>query len=666
MPHASSEKARENINALLDRAFDAYERGQREQARQAFQAVLMLDAHEFDALNMLGVLTMQSRDWAGAIDLFERAIAVAPDEGMAHTNLGLACMEAGQPVKALASLDKAIVLEPSAEAFYGRGLAQQALQRWDVAVNSFARVTALQPHHAEAHFHQGVAMQYLQRHAEALARLEQALALQPRHVAALIHKGLSLINLQRPEEALAAYEQALAIDGMRAGAHKGRGDACLALGRFQTALEAYGRSLALKADQADVLCNRAIALQRLGRHDEAIAGYERAVAIAPDHAVALSNLSGALRDVHRNEEALSYADRALAIDAKLAGAHLNRGNALLDMVRLPQAIDAFSTAAALQPDNIDLQWALGWASLLAGDWARGLPLFEARWLKPGFSSQPRHFTQPLWLGDEPLQNRTVLLHGEQGLGDTLQFCRYAPLVAALGAKVILEVQPPLRHLMASLAGPAQVIAQGEPLPPFDLHCPLMSLPLAFRTTPDDVPARASYLRAAPGLVEALASRLGPRTRPRIGLAWSGNAAHRNNINRSVPLASLMSALPAGADYFCLQRDILDTDRPALAGQFDLRIVPEVYQSFDQTAALVEAMDLVISIDTSLAHLAGALGKPCWILLSRAPDWRWLTDREDCPWYPCARLFRQQAWGPWDATLLTLRQALTAWLPDTAM
>jgi hypothetical protein len=258
-----------------------------------------------------------------------------------------------------------------------------------------------------------------------------------------------------------------------------------------------------------------------------------------------------------------------------------------------------------------------------------------------------------------LRGRTILLYAEQGLGDTIQFCRYASQVAALGAKVILEVQPPLKKLMQSLPGDVQVVVRGTyPMPAFDCRCPLMSLPLAFKTTPASVPSPTAYLHADPALVRIWATRLGSKTRPRIGLAWSGNAAHRNNANRSVPLARLLSALPPGIDTYVLQKGVTDEDMATLQAH-GVHHLPQALENFDETAALVAHIDLVISIDTSIAHLAGALGRPTWVLLSAILDWRWLLDRADTPWYASMRLFRQPATGQWDAPLQDMAGALHA-------
>lgn len=706
-PDPSSPADSALIEARLDQAFDAYEQGRLDLAAEAFQSVLALSPQEFDALHMLGVMATQQRDLPRAIDLLRRAVASDPEAGMAHTNLGVALVEAGQPELALASLDRGVALEPSPQAHFSRGVAQLALQQHEAAAQSFAAVVAQQPTHVEAHFNRGSALMALQRWDEALASLGQVLQLHPRHVSALVNRGQVHAALGHGLEALADHDQAIAIEPGRAAAWSARGEALHALGRDDDALRSFDKAISLQPDRwrtwlarghaclalgraqdalmgcdkalallpsvppspspwrAEVLAGRGHALARLGRLPEAVASYRQALALVPDDAVVLANLSGVLRDLGQLDEALACADRAVALDAQLPGAHTNRGNALQDMGRPAEASASFAQALSLRPDDLDLQWALGWSHLLTGHWAEGLPLFEVRWQRPSFPAVRRGFTQPLWLGDADLQGRTILLHAEQGLGDTLQFCRYAPLVAARGARVVLEVQPPLKGLMASLAGVDQVLAAGEPLPAFDCHCPLMSLPLAWRSTPDTVPAAPSYLQAPAAALAEVAQRLGARSRPRIGLVWSGNAAHRNDANRSLPLSLLLSALPEGPQYVCLQRDVRDEDLRTLQSRPDILRFEDVAQTFEGTAALTTLMDLVISVDTSLAHLAGALGCPTWVLLPAMSDWRWLTQRSDSPWYPKARLYRQATWGQWSAPLQALHDDLASWLREAA-
>jgi hypothetical protein len=269
----------------------------------------------------------------------------------------------------------------------------------------------------------------------------------------------------------------------------------------------------------------------------------------------------------------------------------------------------------------------------------------------------RSFTQPLWLGQNEIAGKTVLLHAEQGFGDTIQFCRYVPLVTARSARVILEVQEPLRELMASLAGTTQVVPLDSVLPDFDVQCPLLSLPLAFKTRLATIPSAVPYLGAPSQAVMDWDTSLGPKRRPRIGLAWSGRPTHKNDHNRSIPLGALLPLLDIDATFVSLQKDVRPADAKVLNERSDLLHFGDEIRDFADTAAIISNLDLVIAIDTSVVHLAGALAKPVWVLLPFMPDWRWLLDRDDSPWYPTARLFRQDATQAWDNVIARVHAAL---------
>jgi hypothetical protein len=319
---------------------------------------------------------------------------------------------------------------------------------------------------------------------------------------------------------------------------------------------------------------------------------------------------------------------------------------------------SYERALALQPDLPDAHYGEAHCRLLLGDLPLGWEKFESRWKIEPFKSNKRDFVQPQWSGSQKLAGKTVLLHTADGFGDTIQFARYAPLVAARGARVILEVLKPQQELMRSLAGVTQVVARGEPLPDFDWHCILLSLPLAFGTRLATIPSEMPYLRAAASLADSWSARLVPRNRPRIGIAWSGNPTHGNDVNRSIPLRSLLPLL-AGIDatFVSLHRDVRPADVVVLAERGDILHFGEELKDYADTAALMSNLDLIVSVDTSVVHLAGALAKPVWILLPFMPDWRWLLDREDTPWYPTARLFRQDATRAWDGVIARLRAAL---------
>lgn len=646
-----------DIDRLLDEAVQALGQGRTQQASALLDRVLHLDDGQFDAWHLLGVSALHERDFTRAITLFDKASQIDPDVGMTQVNLGMALMETGEHGRAAEAFGRAIALDADEPgALLGHGVALLALKQWEQAAASLGQALEQQPQNAEAQYNRGNALLELKRFEQALDCYDKALAIQPDHVSALINRAHACLALQRHEEAIRSCQKASALQPDRASCFTLLGDACLAINGHAQALASYDHALALQPGQFAPLANRGIALLKLGRVAEAIHALEQALALHPEHATVRSNLAGALREAERWDEAWAHSQKALQIDPEHPGAHMNRGNVLLDRADLPAARESFAKVVALQPDDADAQWAQGWCDLLMGDWARGLPQLEWRWKKPGFTSPARNFSKPLWLGQEDLRGRTLLLHAEQGLGDTVQFCRYATQLSAMGARVLLEVQAPLRQLASSLSGVAQVIVKGEGfVPPFDFHCPLMSLPMVMGARPE-MAACGPYLHADEALAEAWADRLGARKAPRVGLVWSGNAAHRNDHLRSLSAAALLQAVPPGIELYSLQKEIRATDMPALQARGVADLSGEQH-NFAQTAALIEQMDLVVSVDTSVAHVAAAMGKPTWILLTKLPDWRWMMDRADTPWYASARLFRQGTWGRWDDVLSQLGQSL---------
>ena len=418
--------------------------------------------------------------------------------------------------------------------------------------------------------------------------------------------------------AIQLYDEAIALDPANAETYYKRGNAQRNAGRIEAAIDSYSRAIELRPGYAHAYCNRGVVQQSLGMTGAALVSYDRAIALDPADAMAHYNRGLLMQELSQWDEALASYNRAIQIDPHYADAQYNRSLALL----------------------------------FRGEFASGWRAFEWRWKiaqRLGIGLQ-RQFTQPPWLGDESIAGKRLLLYCEGGFGDTLQFCRYAKLCAALGATVILEVPLPLRDLLDDLAGVAQLIVTGSPLPLFDYYCPLMSLPLALRTTPDTIPAAPSYLNSDLAKVERWRARLGERTCPRVGLTWSGNPNNPVDARRSFTLADLVAHLPPGFQYFCLQRDVRDADRETLASHPWILSFADDLLDFSITAALCECMDIVISVDTSVAHLSGALGRPTWVLLPVIPDWRWLADRGDSPWYPSARLYRQKVAGNWGEVL----------------
>jgi len=568
--------------------------------------------HSPDGLALLGLIEAHKGRLEEGAALLRRAAQAAPANPGFPFNLGLVLQEAGRHEEALAAFDLALQLRGDVDAFHqARGIALKNLGRHEEALAAYDEALRLNPRMFTALNNRAVVLKHLGRLEEAAAGYRAALALQPR--AAEVHNNLGIVlhALGQPAAALAAFEQALALQ-QDATTLMNAGASLLELKRHDQALALLDKALALEPQLVDARLNRGNVLAALERHAEAIADYQAVLAVRPGDIDALMNLANTLRDSGDHAAARPWYDKALDQDASHAGVRWNRALSLLAQ----------------------------------GDYAQGWRDYEARWQASKLGGGARAFDVPLWLGDAPLAGKTILLHAEQGLGDTLQYCRYAALVKAQGARVVLEVQPALVGLLAGLEGVDQLVARGQGLPPFDLHCPLLSLPLALGTTVQTIPAPVPYLRPEADKLaqwrQFLAQRKASTGLPQVGVAWSGNAGYWNDHRRSMAKAVLQRGLPAGAAYWSLQKPGAAEETPP-GGQ-----AIHVFEATDfaHTAAQICALDAVISVDTSIGHLTGALGRPLWLMLSRPADSRWLEGRGDSPWYPTARLLRQEAAGDW--------------------
>ena len=385
----------------------------------------------------------------------------------------------------------------------------------------------------------------------------------------------------------------------------------------------------------------------------------RAVSLEPSDAGCWRILADTLLAAGRPAEARDAYDRALALGpgADTARGWLGRGLSELQLGRLDEGRECFARATAVQPDFAEAWCNQAYVSLLQGDLLRGWELYEWRFRTKLHEKEKRPVLGQPWSGREPIAGRRLLVHAEQGLGDTLQFCRYVPLLAAAGAHVILRAPAPLLSLLRRLEGAAEVIPDGSPVTACDYHCPLLSLPRCFATDLATIPAGRAYLAPDPALVTKWARRLGPQHLPRIGLVWSGNPRHIRDAQRSVPLADFAPLMGQRLEFVSLQAEVRETDQAALASFDQLRHFGGELGDFADTAALCLNLDAVISVDTSVAHLSGAVGVPTHLLLPRLPDWRWLLDRTDSPWYPAFTLHRQACTGGWAPVIARVSEAV---------
>lgn len=570
----------------------------------------------------------------------------------------VALHERGQLAEAERAYEVLLQIAPEDfHALHMRGVVQFQQGRLDTALSDISRALQVNPGDASAHSHLALVLRALKRPAEALQAHDRALQLQPGFAQAWANRGNVLRDLGRSAEAVDSYGQALVLQPAFPSALHGLGLAQGDLGRWDAALRSFDQAIAQKSAFAVAYLDRGNVLRELDLPDEALQSYGLALRHDPGYAQAWSNQGVVLKHLGRVDEALQSYRKALELKPDFVDAMVNCSTLLKEMLRLEESMAMNQKALALDPVSSGAHLNLAICQLLQGDFPTGFGHFEWRWKTEQLRDNARAFTQPLWLGQDLPPGSTVLLHAEQGLGDTLQFCRYARLVADQGLRVVLEVQPPLVGLLQSVEGVGVVVARGAELPPFDVHCPLMSLPLALKTTLESIPAQERYLHADADKLPTWQQRLGPRSRERVGLVWSGRPEHKNDHNRSMALADFAGALDPRFEYHCLQKEIRAADQVFLDSPRGIAVWRDALDSFADTAALVECMDLVVSVDTSVAHLAAALGKPVWLLLPYSPDWRWLLGRDDTPWYPTMRLFRQTATRDWSGVLSRVRDAL---------
>ncbi len=585
-----------------------------------------------------------------AAALYGEILAACPDNAEVHYRHANVLKDQGALERAVAGYDRAIELRRDyAHAFCNRAVVLGQMRMLPEAVASYDRAIALDPTDALARCNRGMLLNVMGQKDAALASFRDAIASNADFFPA--HFGHAALLQERKQWAasLASYDRALALNAGDAMVHYNRGTILRELERWPDALASYDRAIASDGEFSLAHAARAATLKKLARLPEALESYNKAIQLNPNEAAHYDGRGVLLHDMGKFDQALASLNQAIALNPDDAHACFNRGGVLEKLHDFTGAVASYNLAITKMPGFADACFNLALASLRIGDFIRGWALYEWRWITRNgpISLQARDFSQPLWLGREDIAGRTILLHAEQGLGDALQFCRYATLVAELGARVVLELPAPLVSLCATLGGVTQVIPYGQPLPDFDVQCPLMSLPLAFRTRLETVPATNRYIKSDPQKVAAWQARLGAKTQPRIGLTWSGSQAARMHGDRCYPLAQLIPRLAEGFQYFCVQTEITAADQLTLALSPEIRQFPGELRDFSDTAALFECLDLVISIDTSAVHLNAGLGNKTWVLLPFDSDWRWLIDREDSPWYPTVRLFRQKSGGDWN-------------------
>jgi tetratricopeptide (TPR) repeat protein len=705
-PPAASSAAHE----LLAAAIAHHGAGRLDQAKGLYLQLLDLEPRNAQALQLLGTISLQQGDYRGAIDLIRRAMVVQPGQAEFHVNLGVALVGAGRGHEAVDEYRKAIALRPELGVAHNHlGVALQSVSRLEEAVAAFRTAVELLPQDARVHYNLACALEATRQWDAAIESYERAMAIDPRLAEGWHNLATARLSRGREDDAAAAVgalQQSLALRPNHAKTLANLACAFRRSGKFSDGIDAARRSLELKPDLVDGLTNLSFcltdagqleealsvarrgveiapreaevhlalgyALKALDRLEESIAAHEKAIDLDPDNAEAFNNLAGAFHLVDRFDEAIAACRRAIELRPNQARGYSNLSLLLMESGDLSGATKTCRDAIADGHEDGALKWNLAFLLLKLGQLEEGWVLNEFRHYGCKPYVPPRTFSEPRWDGS-PLGSRTILLHAEQGIGDTIQFVRYAPMVAGRGGRVILDCPRALHQLLKGFAGVSELTCLSVPgavqaAPLFDVECPLMSLPLVFGTTLETIPATVPYLFPDPERAARWKSRVGSLEQSlKVGIVWAGNPAHENDRRRSIA-PSLLTPLAriANVRLFSLQmaaRKGPAAGAPAVAAEMGMIDWTAELPDFADTAALLANLDLLISVDTAVAHIAGAMGKPVWLLIPPSSDWRWLTERTDTPWYPTMRLFRQRKMGDWPSVIDEVAAAVAGLAAD---
>ncbi len=673
--------------------------GKLEDAATMFQRLISYQPEDTDAWNNLGLVRLRQGRLDDAIASFERSLDLKADLAPARTNLVQALQQKAAAARPTVlprpgDAERVRTLIEQGHVFVAQGRLheaaanyQQVLEmqpyRFDIvnelgnvgnllgdrgdpkaACACYEQMLRFKPDYPEVHNNLGKVLADQGHLEDGVANYRRALRLKPDYPEAHNNLGAALADLGRLSEATSHYQQALRLRPEYAEAHNNLGTALAEQGRQPEAVASYRQAIRLRPDYPDAHYNLGNALASQGQFDAAVASGQRAIALQPERADAHIGLGNAFAGQGRLQDAEASYRQAIRLNPAYVEAHHNLGLALTQSERLDEALASYDEAIRLNPGHAEAHFNRAATLLLRGDFERGWPEYEWRWKRTG--NTPRSFSVPIWDG-APLAGRTILLHAEQGLGDTIQFLRYAPLVKQRGGRVLVECQPPLLRLASTCPDIDQLLPQGAPLPKFDVHSPLLSLPGILGTTVATIPNKVPYLHADPQLVEQWSRKLGTSSELKVGIAWQGSPTFAQDKQRSIPLREFapLGKLP-GIRLICLQKGLGREQLPQIGDQFS---VVDLGDQFDQgsaafldTAAIMQNLDLVIAPSSAIAHLAGALAVRVWVALPAVPDWRWLLDRADSPWYPTARLFRQPRTGDWAGAFEAMAQAIRELVP----
>lgn len=645
----------------LNRSVAATKLGRLDEALSDANTASILKAKYQKAIDQKAkILVLQKKD-EEALACFEALIKISPNNGMGYSSRAKYFVSTGRLDCAERDILAALKINPHSHLLLNDlGEVQAQLGKTQKALQSFTSAISKKNDFHEAHLNKGDILQSLERYHEAVEAYKVAVDIDPFSKAALNNLGNALNNLGQFDDAIKIFDLCLSLKSDFAPTLSNKATSLQKLGRVEEAIESFKVALKVDPFAPKVLYNMANCLAEVDP-EEALITYNRAIELDPNYSEALNNKGNLLKALGRFSEALDAFDHVIKINPDPAEPYYNRGNLLQDLKRYEESIASYRIAIDKRPDYPNAQWNLSLLLLRLGQFEEGWQRYEWRWQRPEFTSPKRGFSPPLWLGKECLKNKTLLVHSEQGLGDTIQFSRFVKKLEKIAGDIILEVPPTLFQLLNIYDDNVRLIKKGERLPDFDYHCPMLSLPLALGTHLNNIPYPEGYLLADKEKTSYWANILGPKKRPRVGIVWSGSEGHKDDTFRSIGLHKFLEIMQLDIDLISLQKEVRTDDKNFMLSNSSIKHFGDQLADFADTAALCEAMDLVISVDTSVAHLSGALGKKTWLLVADKSDFRWMEERLDTPWYKSVALYRQDISADWGSVfsdlLLDLRKII---------
>ena len=660
--HPQNEEAKniyqEPPSELLQSIINLYNQGQLQQALSESNQMLEHFPNSVVLYNISGASNAGLMQFDAAIDSYKQALKIKPDYAEAYYNMSVALNDKGDPEAAIDSYKQALKIKPDyAEAYNNMGVAMNDKGDPEAAIDSYKQALKIKPDYAEAYNNIGNVLKDQGDLEAAIDSYKQVLKIKPDYAEAYNNMGVAMNDKGDPEAAIDSYKQALKIKPDYAEAYNNMGVAMNDKGDPEAAIESYKQALMIKPDYAEAYNNIGIVLKDQGDLEAAIESYKQALKIKPDYAEAYNNIGIVLKDQGDLEAAIESYKQAINIKPDYADAYSNIGNVLKDQGDLEAAIDSYKQAININPDYAEAYYNLSLLHLLRGNLDEGFKYYEWR-LKIQKPTAAPVRTNLIWDGEQSLSGKHFVVYEEQGLGDIIQFCRYLPVLEQKGANVTFKVKSNLHALLQTMDSKTSLNTRLPEENKIDFELPMMSLPLALKTTVETIPAQIPYLYADDQRKKRWNEKLGNKTVTRIGLVWSGSTLHKNDHNRSLLLNQLTSLLVLPVEFHSLQKEVREIDIKTLTDFPKINQHQDDLLDFSDTAALIDEMDLVISVDTVVAHLSGAMGKKTFILLPYSPDFRWMLDRADSPWYPTATLFRQPSVGDWDSVISEIRQLLS--------